>query len=215
MASSEHKPGYANPAPAGLVALAVACFCFFALLSGQVAHSAMPLLGCWLLGGFIVQITVALIELKQGQLLGGNIFLLFSSFFMLTGGISFFVKAYFNTVGGAPLDTRIDGFAWLVLFVTLLLWTPAYLKTASAVLSLAVMLLDVGTFCIAFTDLGLLPAFASTVAAYALLLCGICGLYLAAATQLNGAFEKTVLPVPGPFLSATPKRSQAATMMPE
>ncbi|MEI6856984.1 hypothetical protein [Psychrilyobacter sp.] len=36
---------WSNPTPAGLVALAVACFCFFAILSGKVTHDAMPLLG--------------------------------------------------------------------------------------------------------------------------------------------------------------------------
>ena len=57
MSSNEHN-AWASPAPAGLVALAIACFGFYALLTGKVDHSCIPLLGFWLLGGFFVQISL-------------------------------------------------------------------------------------------------------------------------------------------------------------
>jgi succinate-acetate transporter protein len=196
--SSNQQEGFANPAPAGLVALAIACFAFFAVLSGSVGHSAIPLLGCWLLGGFIVQIVVAYIELKEGQLLGGNVFLVFAAFFMFTGGIEFFVKAYFNTVGGVPIDTQLDGYCWLVLLIILLLWTPAYLKTASGIMGLLVIFLDLGVFFVAFSDLKIMAG--GVYAAYSLLITGIIGIYIAAAIQLNGAFGRTILPMPGPMI---------------
>ncbi|MDR1616773.1 MAG: GPR1/FUN34/YaaH family transporter [Syntrophomonadaceae bacterium] len=196
--SSNQQEGFANPAPAGLVALAIACFAFFAVLSGSVGHSAIPLLGCWLLGGFIVQIVVAYIELKEGQLLGGNVFLVFAAFFMFTGSIEFFVKAYFNTVGGTPIDTQLDGYCWLVLLIILLLWTPAYLKTASAIMGLLVIFLDLGVFFVAFSDLKIMSG--GVYAAYSLLITGIIGIYIAAAIQLNAAFGRTILPLPGPMI---------------
>jgi len=59
---------WANPAPAGLVALAVACFTFYAILTGKVDGTAAPLLGCWIIGGFVVQLIVGLIELMEAQL---------------------------------------------------------------------------------------------------------------------------------------------------
>ena len=46
MSSNEHNT-WASPAPAGLVALAIACFCFYALLAGKVDHSCIP---CWVYG---------------------------------------------------------------------------------------------------------------------------------------------------------------------
>lgn len=202
MSNHQANQGFANPAPAGLVALAIACFGFFALLSGNVDHSAMPLLGCWLLGGFVVQLVVALIELRQGAILGGNVFLVFSSFFMLTGGIEFFVKAYFNTVGGVPLDTRLDGYAWLVLLLILVLWTPCYMKSAPFFLSLAVIFLDIGVFFVAFTDLRILSGSFGVCAAYALLICGLLGIYVASAIQLQAAFGRAILPMPGPMLKS-------------
>jgi succinate-acetate transporter protein len=80
---SEQEKGWANPAPAGLTALAIACFTFYALLTGKVELTALPLLGAWLLGGFIVQIVVGIIEYKEGNLIGGNVFTVFAAFLCL------------------------------------------------------------------------------------------------------------------------------------
>ena len=97
---------WANPAPAGLVALAVACFTFYAILTGKVDGTAAPLLGCWIIGGFVVQLIVGLIELMEDAVTGGNIFLFFSAFFMLVGGLEFFVKVYSQKLTGIAVDTR-------------------------------------------------------------------------------------------------------------
>lgn len=128
--SNGHGGGWASPAPAGLTALAIACFTYFAVLTGQVPGTVAPMLACWLIGGFIVQFIVALIELKEGHLLGGNVFLFFSAFFMMTGALEFLVKTSETFAKFGP-TSEIDGWAWLVLLCTLLLWTPAYLKTST------------------------------------------------------------------------------------
>lgn len=185
---------WSNPSPAGLVALAVACSCFFALLTGRVEASAMPLLGCWLLGGFVVQLVVALLDLKSGNGTGGNTFLFFSAFFMLAGGLEMFNK-YNGIVLGAPLDGRIDGYAWAVLAAVIILWTPAFFAKFS-LLSLIVLALDVACPVIALTDLGLIDKSFSHIAGWALLIGGIIGIYLSAAIVVNTAFGKKKLPLP-------------------
>lgn len=189
---------WSNPTPAGLVALAVACFCFFALLSGRVTHEALPLLGVWLLGGFVVQLIVAIVDLKAGNTTGGNTFLFFSAFFMLVGGIEMIMK--FNAAtNGTVLDARIDGWAWLVLTIVLLLWTPAFFKTP-LVLTLIVLALNVSLPFITLMDLGILPGTYSTIPAWGLLTAGILGIYLSAAIIVNTAFGKEVYPMPGPII---------------
>ncbi len=185
---------WANPTPAGLVALAVACACFFALLTGKVEHSAMPLVGCWLIGGFVVQLVVALLDLKGGNHAGGNTFLFFCAFFMLVGGMEMLLK-YNAIVSGAPLDARIDGYAWSVLTLVVWLWTPAFF-TKFSLLSVIVALLDVALPFIALTDLGVLSKDFSHIAAWALLLAGVVAVYLCAATVVNTAFGKRVYPLP-------------------
>jgi len=184
---------WSNPTPAGLVALAVACFCFFAILNGFVEASAMPLIGCWLIGGFVVQAVVALVDLKNGNHVGGNTFLFFCAFFMLVGGMAMFLK-YGGIVSGAPLDTRIDGYAWAALTLALFLWTPAFLKPFS-LLSLIVLALDVALPFITLIDLQILPASFAFIPAYALLIAALIALYLSAALVVNTALGKKFYPV--------------------
>lgn len=193
---------WANPAPAGLVALAVACFIFFALLSGKVNTGALPLLGCWLLGGFVVQLIVGLVELKAGSTTGGNVFTFFAAFFMLTGAIEFLLKYFAEAYRWSiSLDTHIDGWAWLCLAIVLLLWSPAYFKGTS-ILSTAILTLEVAVIFIALMDIGLLSASFKPVAAYSLLITGLLAIYLSSAIILNDAFQKTILPITGPWIKS-------------
>jgi len=188
---------WSNPTPAGLVALAVACFCFFAILTGKVTAGAMPLLGCWLLGGFVVQLVVALLDLKGQNHTGGNTFLFFSAFFMLVGGMEMIMK--FNMMNdGIVFDAHIDGWAWMVLTAATILWTPAFFKS-TRLLTLIVLALDVSLPFITLMDLGILPKSYGVIPAWGLLIAGIIAIYLSAAIVVNSAYGKEVYPLPGPF----------------
>jgi succinate-acetate transporter protein len=190
--------GWSNPTPAGLVALAVACFGFCALLGGHVNAGALPLLGSFLLGGFVVQIIVAMLDLKGGNTAGGNTFLYFSAFFMLSSGIEMFVKYKY----GAAIDTRLDGWVWVALTLVVALWTPAFYKTP-AILFLIVIVLNLACPSVALADLGIFNAAGTKVlkciAGYSLLTCGILAIYLSAAMVVNATYGKTVFPNPAPF----------------
>jgi succinate-acetate transporter protein len=185
---------WANPTPAGLVGLAVACICFFALLTGRVNSSAMPLIGCWLFGGFVIQIVVAVLDLKSGNGVGGNIFLYFSAFFMFVSGLEMFIK-YQGIVDGAPLDGRIDGYAWCILTIVTLLWTPAFFKKFS-LLSVVVVLIDIALPFIALIDIGAIPATFAPVPAWALLAAALVAVYLASAMVVNSVFGRKIYPIP-------------------
>ncbi len=191
---SKTSPGWSNPTPAGLVALAVACACFFALLTDKIDSSAMPLMGCWLLGGFVIQLVVGLLDLKGGNYAGGNTFLFFSAFFMLVGGIEMMLK--YNAIkAGAPLDGRVDGFAWSVLALVVLLWTPAFCKKFG-LLSIIVLLLDVALPFIALLDLKLISKTLAVVPAWCLLAAAVVAVYLSAAMVVNTTFGKKLYPMP-------------------
>ena len=99
----EHRA--ASPTPGGLVAFAVACYMFAGVFSGLVTGSGLLLLGCWLLGGFAVQVIVANKEIDEGEQIGGNVFLFFQGFFMLAGGIASIAK-YLMLTCGAPSIVR-------------------------------------------------------------------------------------------------------------
>ncbi|MEA2061063.1 MAG: hypothetical protein U9P10_11255 [Thermodesulfobacteriota bacterium] len=72
---AEQTHSFASPGPAGLGALAVATFGFSAVFLGKVSLGGIPLLAAWLIGGGIVQYTTAVIELKDHNITGGNVFL--------------------------------------------------------------------------------------------------------------------------------------------
>lgn len=201
--SHEHKP--ANPGPAGLVALAMACFTFFAVHTGQVEGSCIPLLGIWLIGGFVVQVITGIMELQHGNVLGGNIFTFFSAFFMLVTGAELIFK-FFAGLNGWPIDSRIDGWAWMVLAIALLTWTPGYFKAPLSLLGV-VLALDVAVPLVALMDLNWVSHSMHAVSGPALLIAGIFGLYTAAAVVLNTVFERTVLPTGSPLIKPRPALS--------
>lgn len=192
---SGHKYGWASPAPAGLVALAMACFVFYALLTGKVEGTCIALMGIWLLGGFVIQIVVGVMELLEGQTTGGNVFTFFSAFFMLVTGLGMILK-YFASLNGWPMDARIDGWAWLPLAIALLLWTPAYLKSGPFSLICVVLALDVAVPLVALKDMAVITApWGGITAGTFLLIAGIFGLYTASGIILNTAFGRQILPL--------------------
>ena len=199
---------WSNPTPAGLVALAVACFCFFAILTGKVTHEAMPLLGCWLIGGFVIQFVVALLDLKGQNNTGGNTFLFFSAFFMLVGGLEMIMKYNFM-VKGIAFDAHIDGWAWLVLTSAILLWTPAFFKS-TRLLTLIVIALDLSLPFITLMDLGILPKTYAVIPAWGLLIAGVIAIYLSSAIVVNTAFGRAFYPLPGPFEFKKNNQNKAA-----
>lgn len=195
MEATQQPKEWSNPTAAGLVALAVACGCFFALLTGRVGPGAMPLIAGWLMGGFIVQFVVGLIDLKGGNHTGGNTFLFFCAFFMLAGSLGMWMK-YAAIQAGTPLDARVDGYAWGILTLVVFTWTPAFF-TKFSLLSVLVVLLDIALPFITLVDLGLLPHSALHIPAWALLAAGVVGVYFSAAIVVNNAFGRVVYPLPG------------------
>jgi len=94
-----------NSGPAGLAALAVACFglvrYFLVWSTGR-----LPLLAAWLFGGCLVQYTTAVMELKEHNILGGNVFMFFSAFFMLGAAISVLSNFFMLAGAGAFIPKR-------------------------------------------------------------------------------------------------------------
>ena len=200
---SQEAKGWANAAPAGLVGLAVACFCFYALLGGKVEHSSLPLLGCWLIGGAMIQYTVAIVEFKAGAITGGNIFLIFAAFFMMVSGFEMIIKYLALANGWPAIDSRIDGYAWMALWFCIWLMTPAYFKS-TLLMTILILCIDIGVPIVSLHGLGLIGNNYLGIASYAFLGAGISGLYVSAATLLNTEYSRVLLPLPGPLFKARP-----------
>lgn len=135
-----HEHSFATPAPAGLAALAVACFGFGAVFLGKVDISGFPLLAAWLIGGGIVQYTTAVMELKDHNITGGNVFLFFSAFFMFGAALSVFAKWYTISFVFAPKAAKdaMDAAMMAAGVADIKMLTPDQLAAAKAGIGKAV-----------------------------------------------------------------------------
>jgi succinate-acetate transporter protein len=195
-----HQHTFANPGPAALIGLVMACFSLFALTNGKVNGTAAPILACWLVGGGLLQYMTGIMELRNGDMKGGNTFFLFGSFLMFANAISVMTK-FILTTKNIPFDPRIEGWAWLGITICVLLWTPAFLRKTTGILFTMMVTLDVALVFLSFLDMGVLDkAVFGTIPGIALLVMAIQAIYLTGAMILNDAFDKTILPIPKPII---------------
>lgn len=196
-----HEHSFITPGPAGLAALAVACYGFGAVFTGKVGLGGLPLLAAWLVGGGIVQYTVAVIELKDKNLTGGNVFLFFSAFFMFAAALSTMAKFLMLTgsFGEVQPLTVVEGYCWAAGAAFLTIVTPAYLK-APTPLCLIVLIVDVVLWLIVGLDLEMLDASFKPMVGYLLFVAGSIALYLAGAIVNNQVYGKTIMPTFGTLM---------------
>lgn len=197
---SNESHSFASPAPQALSALAIACFIFFGLLTGRIGEESRLAVACWLFGGFLCQFVAAIIELKDKSHTGGNVMLLFSSFFMLvTALIS--AAEFLCHANGIHFAMACDPYGWLVLAIVLTLFTPAYL-VGSPVFFVALLFADATLWFLVALKFNtvLPPSTAALGAAYCVLTVGLLGIYLAVANMLNTAFKQVVVPVGKPLV---------------
>jgi len=199
--ADQHAPGWANPMPAGLTALAIAVFIFYAVLTGKVnGAEARGVAGIWLIGGFFVQVIVGVIELRLGSSSGGNTFTWFSAYFMLVTG-AVWIFQYFAGINGWKYEHHIAGWAWCA--ITLVLWLefPCFAKSMPLMVFALIVPMNLAVPMIAGIFLGLLdPKVFGPIAGNLAGIAGLFAIYSAAAIQTNTVFGKQVFPFPGPIL---------------
>ncbi len=195
-----HEHSFASPAPAGLAALAVACFGFGAVFLGRVVPEGLPLLAAWLIGGCLVQYSTAVIELKDHNITGGNVFLFFSAFFMLAAALSVFGKFMMIKFGMKPAP-YVEGWCWMAGAAFLTIVTPAYLK-GNKIIFFVVVLVDICLWLIVMLDMGIAsdPALFKQIVGWLLIIAGWGGIYISGAVLCNTVFGKPVIPLPAPFV---------------
>lgn len=191
------QPSFATPVPAALGALAVTAFLLGALFLGKIMVPAgLFFVGIWLIGVFCVFLPSSLIFLKDGDLPGGNVFLLFTGFVILVGAIGMIAK-FFMINAGIDISgaAAVEAWGWLACEIFLLIMTPAFLK-APKLFFLILILADVAVGCIVAMNFGMMnPALGSKLAGILLFLLGIDSFYLVAAITWTTIFGKSPLPI--------------------
>jgi succinate-acetate transporter protein len=151
------------------------------------------------MGGFVVQYTVAVMELKDHNITGGNVFLFFSAFFMLGAGFSVFSKFMMIKFGMAP-HVYVEGWCWMAGAGFLTAVTPAYAK-ANKLIFILVILIDIVLWVIVGLDLGKMdPSVGKPIVGWLLIVSGWIGVYVAGAVVCNTVYGKVIYPIPAPFV---------------
>lgn len=198
----EQNSTWANPLPAGLISLGMACTIFYALLTGKITPDGYGVVGIWLLGGFFVQVIVGVIDLKLGSLGGGNTFLWFSAYFMFATGCVYLME-YFAHINGWHVELMIEGWCWVGISIVMWLMYPSFLKTMPLVVAVLITIMNSMAPVIAGMKLGLLDrAVYAPIAGNCIGIVALLGFYSGAAIINNTVFGRQILPFPGPVLKS-------------
>lgn len=185
---SKTANNWANAVPVGLASFACSTIMFFALLTGRVDGSAIPLIGVFQFGILIVQLSCSWICFRNKDLGGASIYMLFSGTALFGGGLEFLGKI------SAP---SLEAWVYLVVAVVLLLWLPGYFK-APPTIALAITFLDLAFFCVAIMDFGV-PMFA-LLGGYCFGFAALFAAYSAGALFQFEEFGRPLLPMGTPWV---------------
>jgi len=127
---STQEDEWASPTPTLNTLFAFLCVIFAALFFQLVDQPAVFLLfGLIQLGLFPAYFAGALILLKNGDMISGNIYLIFATFFTIVPGLTT-LGIYFAQMQEWPIDVSILGYQWLFIGSVLAFCIPAFAKAS-------------------------------------------------------------------------------------
>ncbi len=120
---SDNRPPFANPTPSGEAVLAFYLACLWPVATGMAPHSAGMILVALGFCGAIVQTIAGIMNMRNGIVLTGNIFLTFSAF-MWYGCLEHLLIALKIVQGSTAV---VDGIVFGVMALLMLGWTPCFM----------------------------------------------------------------------------------------
>lgn len=191
---------WANPGPAGIISLGFALMIFFALLTGRVPPESHMVAGLWLLGCFVIQVSVGLIDLRLGSSFGGNTFLWFGAFFCLATGLVF-VWEYFAHIYGWPVNMTLQGYLWICIWIVMWLCWPVLVKCFPLTLGIVFCIMNLCAPLLALMNLHILPPkVTAPIIGWAILPASLLSLYSGASMVVNMTLGKELFPLGRPIL---------------
>ncbi len=188
------KKPFANPGPAGLMVLAFYLAALWPVVTHRAPHEMINVLIALGFAGGLVQFTAGIIDLKNGEIMTGNIMLAFSAFMWL-GFWEFLGKS----LGFIPENTSVvDGYVFIVMGILMTGFTVGHLKAPKITLLFMI-----------FTDIFFLSAGAFflthnptlwNIVGIALPLIILTILWIVFGTVLNGVFGKEIIPLGKPLI---------------
>ena len=187
--NTEQRIEIADAGAGGWIAYSIATWIAWAFLVGYVNQHALLYMACISLACTIPYLGAAITQLKLGNLAGGVTWLYFGAFFAFCSALNYGV-GYFAPIFGWELDTRVLGFLWAILGLTLILTTPIFLKYTPASASLSVIGADIGIAALALIYWGVGGAVMVQISGWAFFVAGSLGIVMAVGGILAGAGMK-------------------------
>lgn len=191
----DNQSHWATAAPTLNLIFGMLSIMFASLFFGYLQPSAAFILGIIQIGVWPAYLIGSLLMLQSGDVVGGNTFFYFATFFGIVPGLVT-IGTYFAEINGWPFDPKILGIFWLSVGMTLTLTIPAFAKAEALtflVIAAAGIALDFIGLAYIYTDLA---SVFYLLAGSLLFFVGFGGIYSAIAGILKGAGIKLPLGKP-------------------
>ncbi len=191
----KNEVSWANPATAGIVGLCAAVIPLSVKNIGWIPpETALHLIPLLFLGG-LVQVICGIIEFRRGGLLLGTPLIVFGLLLTMFPAFSDLMPLWLEV---PAVPNHVIGLGVLVVCVYIIsLFIVAGL--ISWLLSVLLLIVDVGLFLVGFSAVGVLGREAYVLGWVLVFIFGLGMLYLGCAFYLNEIFGKQILPVGSPL----------------
>ena len=195
MAQQEQK--WIDPTPASLFLVFCITLVLWAAFTGIISMTAMPVIGYYFLTFGILWLIAAVVDFRNGDLLGGAINGVFGIILGLSSGTSLILGTYF-AAQGVTLDTRADGLFLFLVGIIFLIFAFCAGKRLWLIF-LLLLLLGIGFILLGLGMAGIAGLWAFPLGGWLLFVGGVFSLYTGSSMVINFSFGRPVLPLGGPL----------------
>lgn len=182
----ENQPKWASAGPTLSLIFGMLSLIFAAIFLGYVDPSGSYILGLLQIAVWPAYLIGGVLMLRDGDVVGGNTFFYFATFFGLAPGL-ITVGTYFADIFGWAYDPKVLGIVWLCVGLTVTFTVPGFRKGSSLlflVILAAGLAIDFIGLAYLFTDYA--NTF-NTIAGVLLIFVGVGGVYQAISGILAGS----------------------------
>ena len=170
-----NAPNIGDASPVPTLLFTTVCFIFWGLTRGYFSDGAELAIGTIQIGCYLAYLIGGIMLLIKGDILSGNIYMLFATFFAGIPGISNIISA-FAANAGIAFDSRPSSIVSIVAGLWLLVLVYPMLRGPKLPL-LSTIFGGSGTLIFGLTGFGILPASFNVLGGWILFACGCVGFY--------------------------------------
>jgi len=194
----QQEQKWMDPTPASLILVFCITLVLWAAFTGIISMTAMPVIGFYFLTFGVLWLIAAVINFRNGDLLGGAINGVFGIILGLSSGTSLILGTYF-AAQGVTLDTRADGFFLFFVGIVFLIFAFCAGKRLWLIF-LLLLALGIGFIFLGLTMAGLMaPQVGFMIGGWLMFVGGIVSLYTGGSMIVNFSFGRPVFPLGGPL----------------